>query len=111
MPKNILPMSIVWKLPVAAPIATMDWKTMTQKVRTTKAILIPIKSMIIPMKKGKTILGNAITVYNMLNYVYVMFSYFMSESWRAWGLLKEYMFANTTIARRKRTKNLIFPLL
>lgn len=53
---------------------------MTQKVRTTKAILIPIKSMIIPMKKGKTILGNAITVYNMLNYVYVMFSYFMSES-------------------------------
>lgn len=43
-------------------MATTAWKTMTAKVKLTNAILTPIKSIIIPQKKGKIMLGSAITV-------------------------------------------------
>jgi hypothetical protein len=40
---------------------------MTANVSETKATLIPIKSIITPIKKGNMMFGRAITVYSMLN--------------------------------------------
>ena len=83
---------------------------MTANVRVTKATLMPIKSMIIPMKKGNIMFGNAITVYSMLNCVSLMCSYSMRELCNAWGLLKAYILANTTMDSKKRMRKRIGPL-
>ena len=64
-----------------------------------------------PATIEKNILGSAIIVYKALNLASFISKVFCIESWRAWGLLKLYSFANCTKMSKNNAKNLILVCL